>query len=893
MTAKNQTLIQDQKNLRQFAIFSVIVWTLLILVSISWNLNLIKSQAEYLASREALANWNKDHAFRNWAIRHGGVYVRENQRTPPSPYLSHLPHRDVVTSDGTKLTLMAPASMMRQMTDEFEDLYGVNGRITGKVQLNPDNKPDKWELAALNQFELGVADISELTSIDGEPYYRLMKPMMMRESCMKCHGHLGIKVGEVRGGVSVSIPLTPYIQAAESSRSILIVSHAGIWFLGLFGITLLSYRSWQRVKERLKTAVALSKSAKEWNYAMDFFEDAIYLIDLDDRVVKVNQAFYNMTGLTPEQTINQDISHILHPHGEKIPCPVCLARRERRDEIITMEADHPDNPTGRPIEVMVRIVRDDNNTPLGVLMGIHDLSRSREVAAAMKEREQQISDLLNYTAEGIYVLDMDGNCTLANPACAEILGYTSEEEFIGQNMHSLIHHKHKDGSEYAVDQCLIYKAFNANTEIHCDTEVFWRADGSSFPVEYWSYPIYRDGVVTGSVVTFIDISERLITEQLLRRSQKMDALGQLTGGIAHDFNNQLGIVAGYMEMLEKDCSDKKKTSRWIAASRKANDRCINLTRQLLNFSRQQQTNTEVVDLLQEVNELKELIKRTVTPAVEVNYEIADDLWGIETSRGDLEDALLNLVINARDAMPDGGKLIINMSNHVIGQNEVNDIKLKSGEYVSIMIGDNGCGIPVDIQEHIFDPFFSTKEVGKGTGLGMSMVYGFVKRNEGYTKLYSEPGMGTTITMYFPRAKTGDTQQQIKQSGEVIEVKGQDETILIVEDEKNLRQLAVELLSAQGYSTIQAENGDAAIDILRSDEHIDLLFCDIVMPGGMNGYQVAEKARELRPHLKIQLTSGLADQSQSNMHEAELKLNVLQKPYSRLDLINCIEQIFSK
>ncbi len=176
---------------------------------------------------------------------------------------------------------------------------------------------------------------------------------------------------------------------------------------------------------------------------------------------------------------------------------------------------------------------------------------------------------------------------------------------------------------------------------------------------------------------------------------------------------------------------------------------------------------------------------------------------------------------------------------------------------------------------------------------MSMVYGFVKRNEGYIKLYSEPGMGTTITMYFPRAKTGDTQQQIKQSGEVIEVRGQDETILIVEDEKSLRQLAVELLSAQGYNTIQAENGDAAIDILRSDEYIDLLFCDIVMPGGMNGYQVAEKARELRPHLKIQLTSGLADQSQSNMHEAGLKLNVLQKPYSRLDLINCIEQIFSK
>lgn len=412
--------------------------------------------------------------------------------------------------------------------------------------------------------------------------------------------HLGFKVGDIRGGVSISIPLTPYLQAANSSRSILVTSHLGIWLLGLLGIVLLFIRSRQRETEHLQASAALSKSAKEWNYAMDFFEDAIYLIDLNDKVVRVNKAFYDLTGLKPEQVINQDISSILHPQGEEIPCPVCLARTQRRDEIITMEVDHPDNPTGRPIEIMVRIIRDDDDTPLGVLMGIHDLSRSREMDAAMKEREQQINDLLNYTAEGIYGLDLDGNCTLANPACVEILGYKSEEDFIGKNMHSLIHYAHEDGSVYQQEECLIYKSFISNREIHCDTEVFWRADGSSFPAEYWSYPIIRDDVVTGSVVTFIDISERLKTEQMLRRSQKMDALGQLTSGIAHDFNNQLGVVSGYMEMLDDHYANNEKTSRWIAASRKATDRCVNLTRQLLNFSRQQQTNTELIILSEEV-----------------------------------------------------------------------------------------------------------------------------------------------------------------------------------------------------------------------------------------------------------------------------------------------------
>ncbi|MCW9013963.1 MAG: PAS domain S-box protein [Gammaproteobacteria bacterium] len=892
MTHKNPPSGHSPIHFKHFAIFSAISWTLLVIVSISWNLSQIESQAEYLASKEAHANWNKDQAFRHWAIRHGGLYVRENERTPASPYLSHLPHRDVVTEDGTRLTLMAPASMMRQMTDEFEEMYGVKGRITGQVQLNPNNKPDAWELAALKKFDLGYSEISELTQINGEPYFRLIKPMYMESGCMTCHGHLGFKIGDVRGGVSVSIPLKPYLIAAKSNRDVLATSHGIVWFLGLLGIAIFGYRNQLREREQQKTSKALARTAKEWNYAIDFFEDAIYLIDLDDKVVRVNQAFYKLTGLTPEQTINQDISHIMHPHGEPVPCPVCIARKERRDEIITMEAEHPDNPIGKPVEVMVRVIREDEGKPLGILMGIHDLSRSREAAAVLREREQVISDLLNSTAEGIFGLDMQGNCILANPACAAMLGYNNANEFIGQSMHKLIHHRQSDGTVIAEKNCLIYKSFQTNTEIHCDTEVFWRADGSSFPVEYWAYPVRRDNKITGSVVTFIDISERLKTEQMLRRSQKMDALGQLTGGIAHDFNNQLGVVSGYLEMLEDYTTNNEKTSQWIAASRKATNRCIDLTRQLLNFSRQQQTNIERVDLAEEINQLKEIIQRTVTPAVEVIYDIADDLWPIKTSRGDLEDALLNLVINARDAMPNGGTLIISIHNQALGQNEFNNKQFQSGDYVVVVIGDSGCGIPKEAQERIFDPFFSTKEVGKGTGLGMSMVYGFVKRNHGYINLYSEPGEGTSINMYFPRASTDNARQHKKtQSTNITETRGQNETILIVEDEENLRELACELLSAQGYKILTAENGEAAIEILRSNETVDLLFCDIIMPGGMNGYQVAEKAKALRPSLKIQLTSGLADKSIVNSYTLESEFNILQKPYSRSDLIKCINNYF--
>ncbi len=764
----------NQFSFIEFSIFSAIVWTLLIMLSVGWNLSLLRAQAVGLATQEARANWNKDQAFRRWATRHGGLYVRPDERTPPNPYLSHLPYRDVETTDGVKLTLMNPAYMMSQMTKEFEEMYGIKGRITGKVLLNPANKPDAWELAALERFDEGEKEVTELSDIEGAPYLRLMKPMIMRPGCVACHGHLGFKVGDIRGGVSISIPLLPYMLAEKSSRNFLLASHAGIWGLGLLGIGFFAQRSRQRAIEQRLVDKTLSRST-----------------------------------------------------------------------------------------------------------------------AVIKEREQQISDLLNSTAEGIYGLDMEGNCTLANPACVELLGFTSADELIGKNMHALIHHSHEDGSVYELDRCGIYKSFKTNSEIHCNTEVFWRADGSCFPVEYWAYPILRDDKVSGTVVTFIDISERLRTEQILRRSQKMDALGQLTGGIAHDFNNQLGIVSGYLEILEENNEDNQKARQWIAASRKATRRCVDLTRQLLNFSRQQQVNTELIDFSREMNELRELIQRTVTPAVEVIYDIAEDLWPVKTSRGDLEDALLNLVINARDAMPEGGTLTISMCNKVLSKHEFGNEEIQPGDYVVIAVSDSGSGIPRDIQEHIFDPFFSTKEVGKGTGLGMSMVYGFVKRNRGCINLYSEPGEGTRINMYFPRGVEGDAQQAENRKKEKMEARGRNETVLVVEDEAHLRELALEILDSRGYRALSAENGDTAIDILRGEAHIDLLFCDIVMPGGMNGYQVAEQAGALRPGIKVQLTSGLADIASVNTQQTESGLNILQKPYSRSDLINCINKNFGR
>lgn len=248
--------------------------SLFIGLSLYWNITNLYQENVNLATAEAKANWNKDQAFRGWATRHGGVYVKPDKRTPPNPYLAHIPKRDVVTKDDVNLTLMNPAYMMAQMTKEYEDTYGIKGSITGKIQLNPANKPDDWELKVLNKFEQGVKEVIEEKSINGEPYIRLMRPMVMKQGCVKCHGHLGFKVGDIRGGVSVSIPLTPYIDAANKTTKSMIVTHGAVWFLSVLGLLGFTWFGRKRESARLQLQEHISNQNIILSEARDQAENA-------------------------------------------------------------------------------------------------------------------------------------------------------------------------------------------------------------------------------------------------------------------------------------------------------------------------------------------------------------------------------------------------------------------------------------------------------------------------------------------------------------------------------------------------------------------------------------------------------------------------------------------
>jgi len=400
------------------------------------------------------------------------------------------------------------------------------------------------------------------------------------------------------------------------------------------------------------------------------------------------------------------------------------------------------------------------------------------------------------------------------------------------------------------------------------------------------------------ITTLRSHEERELLQKQLQHAQKMEAIGQLSGGIAHDFNNQLSVVIGYLDFLREYLKDTGQPQQWAEVASRSSLRCINLTRQLLAFSRHQAREKNVVNLNTTIKEMKAMIERSLTPEVEVQYSLNHSPWLTEIDPNEFQDALLNMVINARDAMPEGGKLLIETSNQYLDNDYVAlNPWLETGDYVQLTLSDTGIGMDKETLEHVFEPFFTTKPKNKGTGLGMSMVYGFAKRYRGHIKLYSESGVGTTIRLYLPRTHTTKTDISIQDSHPLPLATG-NESILIVDDEIDLLQLADQYLKSLGYRTQHAENAAQALEILKADDNIDLLFSDVVMPGGMNGYELAQQATQLarplnRPELKVLLTSGFTAKTMAHNGLARFSAHLLDKPYRKHDLAQRVRLILDE
>lgn len=387
------------------------------------------------------------------------------------------------------------------------------------------------------------------------------------------------------------------------------------------------------------------------------------------------------------------------------------------------------------------------------------------------------------------------------------------------------------------------------------------------------------------------------SQRHLRQSQKMEAVGQLTGGIAHDFNNILSIVIGNLELLQQIASDNRQIQQRVELALKGARRGGELTDKLLGFSRKKDQDIELVIANTIIEQMEKILSVSVTSKISIQTELSKELWPIEADPGDLQDSILNLVLNARDAMPDGGTLTIETSNEVIGgDSRWESQHEQTGEFVVLTINDTGSGMPQEVRERALEPFFTTKPGGKGTGLGLSMVYGFAQRSKGHVNIYSEPGLGTTVRVFLPRADVITGRK--KELGAPTRPIGGTETILVVDDEADMIEIAEQHLKSLGYRTYSAANGSEALNVLENHPDIDLIFTDINMPGNMDGARLANLTVESRPNLKVLLTSGFAPNREEinnsgNAFDKELLDSMLSKPYDKATLATSIRSALDK
>jgi signal transduction histidine kinase len=367
----------------------------------------------------------------------------------------------------------------------------------------------------------------------------------------------------------------------------------------------------------------------------------------------------------------------------------------------------------------------------------------------------------------------------------------------------------------------------------------------------------------------------------MRQMEKIEALGQLTGGIAHDFNNILAVIVGMTELVATSVASDPKVSAMVKQIDESAERGAQLVQRLLTFARKRPLETRVLDLNATVDRVTSVLERTLGEHIVLESAAAKDLWPALADPSQLEDALLNLAVNARDAMPKGGRLVIETSNVHLDEDYVaQNADVVPGNYAAIVVTDSGTGMSPETIEHVFEPFFTTKEVGRGTGLGLSMVYGFVKQSGGHVKVYSEVGHGTCVKLYLPKA-TQPAQSIVDISAAPsVEPYSGCETILVVEDDPAVRKMAVSILEGLGYLVRQASDGRSALDILHGTEHIDLLFTDMVMPNGVSGQDLIQAARQLRPDMKALLTSGYSVQFIKTQADANRDVRLLNKPYRR-------------
>ena len=790
-------------------------WTLLVVCSFAWAIYQQKLNVLEIAKSEARIAFQKDMLYRKWAAKHGGVFVPVTPETQPNPYLPESLERNVTTPSGKPLTLINPAYMTRQVFElaaEGKDL--IRGHITSLNPIRPENEPDPWERGALASFETGAKEASEVNEINGQQYLRLMRPFTAEQPCLKCHAEQGYKLGDIRGGISVSVPLS--VLAANSNKIIAGTgtTHGQIWIMGL-GI--IGYGSRRLSKE---AAALLNKN-----------------IQLEEEIaerLQIEEQLQEQAALLEEEILERQ-----------------MAQETLQEQAVILEEEIAERARAEAELVLSeeKFSKTFQNAPL--LMAITKIE--------------------------------DGTFLDVNNKFIELSGYT-RDEVIGRTSLEL-GWLTSEARVKIVEECQRHgRVAGMELKVHSK-------DGREFVTQYYGELFSIDGHLRFLSVC-LDLSEQRKLESQLLHAQKMEAVGTLAGGVAHDFNNILTVISGYTSLLSMQLEPNSRASVMVDEIAASVDRAAEMTRSLLAFSRKGPMSMKPQDVNRIIATLEKSLRRLIREDIEFKCTLSNQPTPVMADKGQLEQVLINLVVNARDAMPSGGVLSITSSVVEVHRGEIGlDESISQGMCSLITVSDTGVGMDNTTRDRIFEPFFTTKDVHKGTGLGLSIVHGIITTHNGSIHVYSEKGHGTTFRIYLPLIDQLQSTEKPETLNEIL-LQG-NETILLADDDVAVQQVTTMLLESSGYKVIVADNGEKALSLFKENQEvIQLLITDVIMPR-MNGKVLYEEISKLDPNIPAIFMSGYSGEIIDEKILPPGKVTFLSKPIKANRFLIAIRQMLDR